>query len=81
MSMSRTAPLAQLLDRQQHHLLHQIARRILVAKMAQPVEADAWSEAAIQLGLGRVRRSGTGGDRAREIAVGRADDVARSSSR
>ena len=46
---------AQLLDRQQHHLLDQIARRVLVAQMAQPVEPDAWREAAIQLALGRLR--------------------------
>ena len=49
---NRSTP--QLLDRQEHHLLDEIARRVLVAQMAKPVQPHARGKAPIQLALGRL---------------------------
>ena len=56
---------AQLLDRERHHMLHQVGRRVGIAQMAQAVAARARREQAVQLGLGGGGAAGTGGGDAR----------------
>ena len=70
---NRSTP--ELFDRQEHDLLNEVARGVLVAKMAQPVQPHAWGKTPIQFALGRLGRPGPARcHRACEIAVTGIDD-------
>ncbi len=61
---------AQLLDRHEHHLLHEVGGRVVVAQVAAAVEAHAWGEQAVELGLGGGVDARAGrGDAPRELGV------------
>ena len=49
---------AQLLDGQQHDLLDEVARRLFVSQVTEPVQAHARREAAIELRLRLFGQSG-----------------------
>ena len=51
-------PVAQLLYRQRHHLLHQVCRGLGIAHVTQAVAARARSKQTVKLGLGVPRFTG-----------------------
>ena len=64
-------PVAQLLDRQRHHVLHQVVGRVVVAQVALSVAAHARRKQPVQARLGLVARGARrrARDAARELGL------------